>query len=590
VLNGLGSTRVGGLAIHAYTHGGNGSAPIDPNLVFSDQKMGPPYQSINYHFRVYRNFMGAIPQAMRSHAVWITEANEFRELPGYNWDPHGNTSQWIQNAYSEINNWNAVSGNQKIRTVALFRWPDVWEGDRNYCVSCVGAAVEGFRQALDHDYRWGAAAANNANLNRSQSAVPGSISAGQAADVVIRVENTGGTTWTAGQAYRLGATSANQFSFEAFPCGGYSVSPTNARVFLCNDVAPGSSYDFRFRIRPAAGVTGLQALSLRMVRDGFEWFGNTETWSINVTGQPPGCAAAVPAERWKGEYFANMNLSGAPSMVRDDGAGFLEFDWQTGSPGISCGIGADNFSARWTRTVSLGGGTYRFTVTSDDGFRLYVDGQLVLDKWIVQAPTTYNVDVSLGAGNHSLRMDYFENGGLAVAKLSWRLVSAGVQTSKLGVHVVIGPRNGYGDFLRKIRDANKALAAVHCVDDFGAALEAKQYSARTVTVGRLRGAEDLIDLQKNPEANAEEFYAAVRDGWRANPSIDYWEAQNEVNSNYDWQKRFYLRLMDLAEADGFRLALFASSTGTPPRPQDDGGAAYQNIKDTCLRAKQGGHG
>jgi hypothetical protein len=111
-------------------------------------------------------------------------------------------------------------------------------------------------------------------------------------------------------------------------------------------------------------------------------------------------------------------------MVRDDGTAFLGFDWGTGTPSSDCGVGVDLFSARWTRNVSFAAGTYRFTVTSDDGFRVYVDGALQLDKWILQGPTTYTVDVALGAGSHALRLDWFENTGGAVAKLSWQSVVA----------------------------------------------------------------------------------------------------------------------------------------------------------------------
>jgi hypothetical protein len=144
---------------------------------------------------------------------------------------------------------------------------------------------------------------------------------------------------------------------------------------------------------------------------------------IRTDTQGGDCIGSVPSDRWKGEYFNNRSLSGTPSMVRDDGAGALNFDWGTGSPSTSCGIGADNFSVRWSRTASFNAGTYRFTVTSDDGFRLYVDGSLKLNKWIDQAPTTYTIDVPLSAGNHTIRMDYYENGGGAVAKLSWKLTS-----------------------------------------------------------------------------------------------------------------------------------------------------------------------
>ena len=53
---------------------------------------------------------------------------------------------------------------------------------------------------------------------------------------------------------------------------------------------------------------------------------------------------------------------------------------------------ADNFSARWTKSLTVDeAGAYKFTVTGDDGVRLYIDGQKVLDKWIPQGATTYTV-------------------------------------------------------------------------------------------------------------------------------------------------------------------------------------------------------
>lgn len=127
---------------------------------------------------------------------------------------------------------------------------------------------------------------------------------------------------------------------------------------------------------------------------------------------------------WKGEYFNNPLLDGAPVMVRDDGTGFLNFDWGGGSPGSTCNIGPDGFSARWTRTAYFNAGTYRFDVTSDDGFRLYIDGVLQMQAWIDQGPTPYSKLVALSAGNHTIKMEYYERGGGAVAKLSWQNVSS----------------------------------------------------------------------------------------------------------------------------------------------------------------------
>jgi murein DD-endopeptidase MepM/ murein hydrolase activator NlpD len=132
------------------------------------------------------------------------------------------------------------------------------------------------------------------------------------------------------------------------------------------------------------------------------------------------CLGAVSSFNWKGEYFNNNELRGVPSMIRDDGPEFLSFDWANGSPGSACGLGMDNFSARFTRSVHFGGGTYRFTVTSDQSFRLFVDGVERLDKDIVQGLTTYTVDTALSTGYHTIKLEYFENGGYATAKLSWK--------------------------------------------------------------------------------------------------------------------------------------------------------------------------
>jgi hypothetical protein len=134
------------------------------------------------------------------------------------------------------------------------------------------------------------------------------------------------------------------------------------------------------------------------------------------------CYADVPTNRWKGEYYSNTNLSGSPAMVRDDsaaGTNFLSLNFGGGGPGSGCGLGADYFSARWTRTFNFGSGVYRFSVTGDDGVRLYVDGNLIIDKWFLQGATTYTAHMTLSAGPHQVKLEYFESSGGAIALLSW---------------------------------------------------------------------------------------------------------------------------------------------------------------------------
>jgi PA14 domain len=113
---------------------------------------------------------------------------------------------------------------------------------------------------------------------------------------------------------------------------------------------------------------------------------------------------------WKGEYFPNMTLGGLPALTRDDAA--LSFDWGQGAP--ASGLPVDGFSVRWTRTLNFSAGVYRFSLRSDDGVRLWIDGILQIDEWHNSGGQTFTRDVQLSAGNHSLRIEYFENTGGAL--------------------------------------------------------------------------------------------------------------------------------------------------------------------------------
>ncbi len=136
------------------------------------------------------------------------------------------------------------------------------------------------------------------------------------------------------------------------------------------------------------------------------------------------CFATVPANHWKGEYFANTNLSGSALLVRDDGDASLNMNFSESSPSSACGLPVDNFSARYTREVSFQGGVYRFQLFGDDGIRLYVDGVLKIDKWFNQGETKYEVDVALSTGNHILKVEHYEATGAAAARLFWNALNS----------------------------------------------------------------------------------------------------------------------------------------------------------------------
>src|SRR4030095_3695929 len=101
--------------------------------------------------------------------------------------------------------------------------------------------------------------------------------------------------------------------------------------------------------------------------------------------------------------------------------------WGTGGPGN--GVNADNFSARWTGTFNFPGGQTTFTATNDDGMRVWVDGNLIIDDWFGHPPETHQASPSLTAGSHVVTVEDFELAGGAVAQVSWPQQTGVLQVS-----------------------------------------------------------------------------------------------------------------------------------------------------------------
>jgi beta-glucosidase len=128
-----------------------------------------------------------------------------------------------------------------------------------------------------------------------------------------------------------------------------------------------------------------------------------------------------PIRGLKGEFFSNTELSGAPSLTRIDRQ--VRFSWGESSP--SPGLPTDNFSVRWTGKIRADAdGDYEFFVQGDDGFRLYVKNDLVIDDWRRQSTTLKREKVSLKGGEQvDVKLEYFEQSGNAEVSFGWRKVS-----------------------------------------------------------------------------------------------------------------------------------------------------------------------
>lgn len=132
-----------------------------------------------------------------------------------------------------------------------------------------------------------------------------------------------------------------------------------------------------------------------------------------ITVEPPPVGGGIGL---RGDYFDNSDFTGTRVRRIDQ---VVDFDWGSGQPDAS--IGADSFSARWTGQVQPRfSEAYTFYVVGDDGVRLWVNNQLIVDRWIDQSPTEYSGILQLQAGNlYDIRFEYYENGGGAVARLLW---------------------------------------------------------------------------------------------------------------------------------------------------------------------------
>ncbi len=123
---------------------------------------------------------------------------------------------------------------------------------------------------------------------------------------------------------------------------------------------------------------------------------------------------------WLAQYYNNTSLAGAPVDTRYEPTINLD---TVGSPVPQ--VNPESFSVRWSQDLALTPGSYRFTATADDGVRVWINDQLVINEWQNQSATNYTAVVDITDNLVPVRMEYYESGGAAVAHLSWTQVTAG---------------------------------------------------------------------------------------------------------------------------------------------------------------------
>ena len=203
----------------------------------------------------------------------------------------------------------------------------------------------------------------------------------------------------------------------------WGIPSSNAIVAAVLPSNPG--YALSFGYEAGAGMVGMNAPARRvgfflenetasgLTTDGWALFDAAICWLVDGCGTNPvvGTGTGLFAT-----YYNNLDFT-SPALTRIDPV--IDFNWLTGSPDPT--MGADTYSIRWEGEVEAQyTETYTFKTVTDDGVRLWVDGQLIIDQWVVQPPTAVTGTIAMTAGQKvSITMDYYENTGGAVAQLMW---------------------------------------------------------------------------------------------------------------------------------------------------------------------------
>ena len=211
-----------------------------------------------------------------------------------------------------------------------------------------------------------------------------------------------------------------------------------------NGAAPGNAANYNNALphtwviaTATAGITGFDPAAFSLVTSGFSNPLGGAYFTIETSGDGnsliirQNVATVGTGTGLMGAYYNLAAFTDPPASIPDPPVlerldQTINFDWGTGSPGEP--VTADYFAVRWMGQVQpMQDQTYTFIANTDDGVRLWVDGQEIINNWILKAPSdTFSMPLAMvGGRKYQLVMEYFEHLSGAVAKLSWQTPGRG---------------------------------------------------------------------------------------------------------------------------------------------------------------------
>ena len=210
-------------------------------------------------------------------------------------------------------------------------------------------------------------------------------------------------------------------AYEVFRSGTLIANTSSAtRFFTDLTASAGATYTYVVRALDAASNASNPSNALQVTTPATPVYTPPDLPPNPMIPPPPNPAAtscASPATNaFTGCFYNNTTLSGNPSLMRTDKV--VDFNWGTDSPAPS--VTPLNFSARWQGYFTFQQGEYTFKTIASDGLRLYVDGELILDRWRDQPGYMYNIRRTISQGSHLITVEYYERTGLPIVSVLWQ--------------------------------------------------------------------------------------------------------------------------------------------------------------------------
>lgn len=200
-----------------------------------------------------------------------------------------------------------------------------------------------------------------------------------------------------------------------------STLPASTTEYTDLEVGSGTPYTYRLTPYNVAGSGSPATFQTETPPYSELGFRQTPSAYSFADDRPPDASPRIdpmtsPDYGLDAEYFDNPDLTGLyfRRIESDINHNF------SGQPPLP-GMGADTFSIRWTGLLTAPvSGTYTFTVLADDGVRLWVNNQLLIDAWFDQGLTRRSASINLSAGQtYRLKLEYYNQDARGAIKLRW---------------------------------------------------------------------------------------------------------------------------------------------------------------------------